>query len=323
MSRARTALLLLAIASGSWALPAMGWDHVARAGETLEQLADRYYGRSELSMVIRAANGFVHPDDGRLLEGERVEIPEVIYHRVRPREDWDKLAERFLGSTRRGKYLAELNGRTADEPLVEGKIVKIPYQLLYILAPDESVKSVAREFLGKQLGQDWLKAYNLRRKKKYGRGDALLVPLMDVEFTEQMKEVVAAERGEQYTGDDQRAQVDAVAQIATLREGFHSGRYVQMVATGQRLLHAGKLTVPQQIGVYKFLAFAYVALGERELARAAFIAALELQPGMEMSPITTSPKILEVFEEAQQKLLGGEQEGAGAVPPANGGATGK
>jgi len=297
-------ILALALLLGSLGLvcPAIAWDHVARAGETLEQLADRYYGRPELSMVIRAANGFVHPDDGRLIEGERVEIPEVIYHRVRGGEDWGSIAERYLGSAKRGKFLAELNGRKADDDLVSGRIVKVPYQLLYILAPDESFKSIARSFLGKKRGQNWLRAYNLRRKKKYGRGDALLIPLMDVELTEEIKAVIAAERGEQYSEDDQRAQVDAVAQIAKLRKAFATGRYVEMVATGQRLLHAGKLTVPQQIGVHKFLAFAYVALGQRDLARASFISALRMQPGMELSPITTSPKILDVFREARDKV---------------------
>jgi len=300
--------------------PALAWDHVARAGETLEQLADRYYGRPELSMVIRAANGFVHPDDGRVIEGERVEIPEVTYHRVRAGEDWESIAERYLGSPRRGKFLAELNGKKEDVPLAEGKIVKVPFQLLYILAPDESLRSIARSFLGGGRGQDWLKAYNLKRKKKYGRGDAVLVPLMDVEFTEEAKARVAAVRGAQYTEDDRRAQIDAVAQIAALRDRFESGRYVEMIATGQRLLYAGQLTVPQQLGVHKFLAFAYVALGERDLARASFVAALELQPGMELSPITTSPKILEVFREARDKFAASQGRAAQAEGRADSGA---
>lgn len=317
-ARALAAAVLLGCLSA--ACPAIGWDHVARAGETLEQLADRYYGRPELSMVIRAANGFVHPDDGRLIEGERVEVPEVTYHRVREAEDWESLAERYLGSPRRGKYLAELNDRKEDDPLVVGKIVKVPYQLLYILAPDESLKTIARTFLDKKWGQNWLKAYNLKRKKKYGRGDAVLVPLMDVEFTAKTKAALAAERGEQVTEDDQRAQVDAVAQIASMRDAFETGRYVEMVATGQRLLHTGKLTVPQQIGVHKFLAFAYVALGERKLALGSFIEALKLQPGMELSPITTSPKILDVFRLANEKVNAQNGAAGGAEQQADSGA---
>jgi hypothetical protein len=51
-------------------------------------LATRYYGRSEQAMVIRAANGFVHPDDGSIAPGELVEpeqaepARELAEHRV-------------------------------------------------------------------------------------------------------------------------------------------------------------------------------------------------------------------------------------------------
>jgi nucleoid-associated protein YgaU len=301
MRRPGALAVAVLIAALSSPLPAAAWIHVARAGETLEQLAGRYYGRPELSMMIRAANGFVHPDDGRLIEGERVEIPEVTYHRVSSGESWSSIAERYLGSARRGKFLAELNGEAADTILVAGKIVKIPYQLLYILAPDESLRSIARAYLGGKRNSDWLKAYNIKRKKKYGRGDALLVPVVGVEFTDEEQRRITAERDVRFTGEDQQAQARAVAQITALREAYATGRYVQMVAAGQRLLHAGKLTVPQQIGVHKFLGFAYVALGVRDLAVGAFIAAIELQPDMELSPITTSPKILAVFREAREK----------------------
>ena len=68
---------------------AKGWVHVARAGENLDELSSRYYGTRSLSIAIRAANGFMHPDDGRLLQGERVELPEIVYHEVKEDEEWD------------------------------------------------------------------------------------------------------------------------------------------------------------------------------------------------------------------------------------------
>jgi len=301
MSRAPTIAALALVAAIACPGEALAWVHIARAAETLDQLAARYYGRVELAMAIRAANGFVHPDDGRLIQGERIELPEVTYHRVREGETWEQIAEQYLGSSRRGPFLAELNGSDPAEALPEGRIVKVPYQLLHILAPDETLKSVVRLYLGRKHSQRWLKEYNLTQKKKFGRGDALLVPLIDVEFTDEQRRRIDEERGARYKVEDQRTQIDAVAQIAVLREGFATGRYVEMVAVGQRLLHAGTLTVPQQIGVHKYLAFAYVALGQRELAQAAFGEALRLQPGMELSPITTSPKILAAFQEARER----------------------
>lgn len=294
------AALILALSAS-----ARAYDHVARAGETLDQLATLYYGAVSYSMVIRAANGFLHPDNGRLLEGERVKIPEVTYHRVSAAETWDTLADRYLGSPRRGRFLAEMNGAAATSVLAEGQVVKVPYQLLYVLAPGESLKTVAAQYLGGSFSAGWLHGYNLFKKKKsLSRGDAMLVPLVNVELTQTAKDRIKAAAGPDPTAEDKAFQVQAARSIAKLREDYVSGRYVHAVAEAERLLGTGKLTVPQQIGVYKYLASAYVAFGDRDAAVAVFRAALAKQPDMELSSITTSPKILEAFREAQRQAEG-------------------
>ena len=288
-------LLATPVAAGAY-------DHVARAGETLDQLATFYYGAVSRAMIIRAANGFLHPDDGRLLEGERVKIPEVTYHRVSAGETWETIADRYLGSPRRGRFLAEMNGAEDASALAEGQIVKVPYQLLYVLAPDETLKTVAKQYLGGTFSTSWLQGYNLFKKRKaLGRGDALLVPLVNVELTEEAKARIKVAEGPDPTAEDEKFQVEAARAIAKLREDYVAGRYVRAVAEAERLLGTGKLTVPQQVGVYKYLASAYVAFGDTEAALAMFLEALARQPDMELSPITTSPKILQVFREAQQK----------------------
>jgi tetratricopeptide (TPR) repeat protein len=299
--RARLATVTLAVLALGAPAPAAAWIHVSRSGETLGQLASFYYGDESRSMVIRAANGFVHPDDGRLTPGERIEIPQMTYHRVEEGETWAEIAERYLGSARRGRFLAELNDATLEDSLAKGEIVTVPYQLLYILAPEESPGSVARMFLDERRGGRWLEKYNLGRKKKYGRGDALLVPIIDLELSDEARQRIDEARGRKPRASDREAQRRAVERIAEMREAFGAGRYVEIVAIAQNLLGGGALTVPQRIGVFKYLAFAYVALGQREPAVEAFASALELQPTMELSPITTSPKIIEVFRRAREK----------------------
>jgi hypothetical protein len=299
---ARFALAALLLATPA---AATAYDHVARAGETLDQLATLYYGAVSYSMVIRAANGFLHPDDGRLLEGERVKIPEVTYHRVSAGETWEAIADRYLGSPRRGRFLAEMNGAAPASALAEGQVVKVPYQLLYVLAPEETLKTVAKQYLGGAFSASWLRDYNLfKRKKTLSRGDALLVPLVSVEFTATAKARITAAAGPDPTAEDKAFQVEAARAIAAIREDYAAGRYVRTVAEAARLLGAGKLTVPQQVGVYKYLASAYVAFGDRDAAVAVFREALGKQPDMELSPITTSPKILEAFREAQREVDG-------------------
>lgn len=276
--------------------------HIGRTGETLYQLAARYYGTDERSMVIRAANGFVHPDDGRILEGERVEIPESTLHEVSAGETWEMLSERYLGSTRRGRFLAELNERPADIPPAEGTLVDVPYQLLYILAPGESLHTVTRMLLGRERDANWLRAYNLSRKRKFGRGDALLVPLSRLSILPEEQQRIAEQSPRKGRPPvDLEAQQQAAARVTALRDFYDEGRYVEVVAEGHALLGGGLLTVPQQVGALTQVAFACVALGERERALDSFARALELQPAMDLSPISTSPKILEVFRAARER----------------------
>ena len=302
----RRSALAIAAAVLAAALPAGAHIHVARAGETLDQLAVLYYGTVKHSMTIRAANGFLHPDDGRLIEGEHVEIPEVTYYRVQAGDTWESIANEHLGSVRRGRFLAEMNTELPGSALVEGQIVKVPYQLLYVLAPDETLKSVAAQYLGTSFSAEWLRDYNLFKKKKsLGRGDALLVPLVNVEMTPTGKARVQAAQPRDFTAEDRAAQADAAKRIAALRDDYTAGRYVRVVAEASQLLGGGKLTVPQQVGVAKFLASAYVAFGDREAAIGAFAGALAKQPDMELSPITTSPKILDAFREAQRRAASG------------------
>jgi hypothetical protein len=297
LAAAAAALLLLAAA------PAGALVHVTRAGETLEKLALRYYGQPDKANVIRAANGFVHPDDGSLTQGERVEVPEVIYHRVREGDTWQTLADRYLGSPLRGPFLSEMKGAgEAGLIQVPGAVVRIPYQLLHVMAGDETLSSVARMYFGTSRKPSWLKAYNLTRKKAWKRGEALLVPLMDVELTDEAHAALDEERGEKASSDDQKAQLAAVAGIGMLKEHFAKGRYVEMVGLAEKLLVPGKITEAQKLGVFQYQAFAFVALGERALAIEAFGKALGLQPDMDLSPITTSPKILKVFREAKDGL---------------------
>jgi hypothetical protein len=285
-----------------WGRPAFAWTHMARAGETLEQLSVRYYGTPAKTIVIRAANGFVHPDNGRLTEGEPVEIPEVLYIRVTESDSWQTLANAFLSSSTRAPFLAELNGFSESKMPPVGTIIQIPFNLRHIFAADESLKTIVRMYYGDKVSIDWLIQYNSPTRKKYGQGEVIIVPLMDLAFTEEEQVRIDAFRANRYTRLDLKRQEEARETIASLKVDFDNGRYVQIVANASKLIGFGRLTVPQEIGVQNFLAYAYVALDEPKSAEDAFLRALELQPDMELSSLTSSPKILEVFKRAKQQM---------------------
>lgn len=296
--------LLLLVAFFLWATPAAAYTHITRSGETLMMLATRYYGRPDLSMVIRAANGFVHPDDGSIAQGELIDIPEVLYHRTKAGETLEILADRYLASPKRGPYLGEMNGMNPDQSLAEGTIIKIPYHLRHIFASGETIQRVAKLYYGNDRGQAFLKAYNFAgRKTRFTRGDVVIVPLLNLEFTKEEHDRITLERRQQFSAADADQQKLAVVSIFKLKDASDAGQYVQVVSLAAALLaRAESLTVPQQIGAHKYLAIAYVALGEQEAAVNHLRAALQLQPEMELSPLTTSPKVLNLVKEAKLQL---------------------
>ena len=317
MNRSILIRIGLTVLFGLFSTAAHGWTHMARAGETLDQLSVRYYGDVNKSIVIRAANGFVHPDDGRLAEGEPIIIPEITYVRVEEGDSWESLANRHLCSPRRAVFLAEMNDMSPDKMPPVGSVLRIPYHLRHIFAQNESLKTVTKLYFNNKRSVEWLKNYNSPQKKKYGRGEVIIVPLLNLDFTEEEQRAIDAYRKSRYTQDDQLGQKKARDIIANLKYDYESGKYVQMVAAASQLLGYGRLTVPQEIGVYNFLAYAYVALDEKGMAVSAFKEALARQPEMELSSITTSPKILDAFNDAKKTMQIAPSEDSKKKKPSN------
>jgi len=57
----------------------------------------------------------------------------------------------------------------------------------------------------------------------------------------------------------------------------------------------------EKIEVYEYLALCYTAVGDRETALDYFKKLLHIEPKYELNPITTSPEILELFENAKKE----------------------
>lgn len=62
------------------------------------------------------------------------------------------------------------------------------------------------------------------------------------------------------------------------------------------------LNVNEQAEVYKYLAFSYVAFGDTYKAKEQFKKLLALNPGLDLDPVTVSPKITRVFEETKSEM---------------------
>lgn len=85
---------------------------------------------------------------------------------------------------------------------------------------------------------------------------------------------------------------------------YYNGEYeyaIRELENAMRYLE--QLKQSDQVEAYKYLAFSYVAFGDRNKAKEQFKKALHLNPDLELDPATVSPKIIKVFEEAKAEMV--------------------
>ena len=267
--------------------------YTAQRGDTLAEIAQRFYGKVEMEKVLVAANGF--DGDVPMLAGMRIEVPAVSYRHVKPGDSWNGLAETLLGDSRRGEALALSNDSMPWVPPVGGREIVVPYPLRYVVKKGESTLSVAYHFLGKRDLAYVIDRFNHLKGEPVEPGDVLIVPVTDLVLTDEGREaartslaVVAGESG----GDDRDAQEQASRELPLLEKDVREGRYLEAIARGNQLVGAGTLTEPDLAAIHRQLVEALVALDAYDLASEACHEWRRNDPEAVLDPMELSPKIM-------------------------------
>lgn len=104
--------------------------------------------------------------------------------------------------------------------------------------------------------------------------------------------------GQQVTGDSLLKMLDSAKLY------YNYGEYEKAIKQLESALqYLKQLNKNEQVEAYKYLAFSYVAFGDKEKAKEQFKKALMLDPKLELDPATVSPKIIKVFEEAKADIV--------------------
>ncbi len=273
--------------------------HVVQPGQTLAQIATQLYGDASKAAILAEANGLTTVQ-ALLPPGSVLIVPAPQWVRVEARDSWESLAARYLGDDRRGPQLAAWNGvGRARRPPEPGAVIRIPFVLRHVVGREESWETIAARLVGDRHQERLLTAFNRPASRRPAEGEVVLVPLIDLQLSATGREAEARERARQPDARATENQQQAASQLRTIESLFRDGRYAELIAQTSRLLGLADLTGNQIVTLQKMLAFGYVALGEDALALGAFGEALRRQPDLDLNPITTSPKILRVFRQAQ------------------------
>jgi LysM repeat protein len=274
---------------------AHAFPYVMKKGETLADVASRFYGRVELERVLVPANALDAQSGDAVVPGMRIEVPAVSYHTIVHGDSWEAIAERYLGSKRRGEALAVANGTWPWIPPDLGREVLIPFNLRYVVKRGDSTPSIAYQFLAKRDDAYVLDRYNDLKGEPVEPGDVILVPISNLTLTDEGKR--AAKEGLAYVasegeGDDRDAQDAATAGLPELERDVAEGKYVAAIAHGSGMLGSGKLTDPEIGRIERQLVEAFVAVDAEELAEDACRAWRKAAPEAALDPIEMSPKII-------------------------------
>jgi len=299
----RTPIVLFCLCFTSTLAGAAGaFPHVARRGDTLASLAQRFYGRVEMEKVLVASNGLDAPSPLPITAGMRLEIPATSHHRVAPGEGWGVLAERYLGDAKRAEALAVANGSMPWLPPTTGSELRVPYVLRYVVRRGDTLAGLAYRFLGRRDDSYVLDRFNELAGRAVEPGEVLLIPLSDLALTDEGREAAelahAMIAGESL-GRDREAQDRANEELPLLERDIARGAWLEAVARGNQLTGGGLLSAPQEARVERLLLEAYVALDERGLAEGACARMRRADPDMPLDPVDTSPKILQACSTAR------------------------
>jgi hypothetical protein len=273
--------------------------HVVRAGETLASIAQAYYGDPRRDAVLVRENG-LSDEASAPIEGMRLVIPTVRYHRVLRGESWRSIAERYYADPNRAVALYKANNVRGTTPPEEGAQLLVPYPLRHLAHGSDSMATLSTQYYGHDEHR-LLRAFNGGRAK-VARGQVILVPLFDLTLSRAgLERVASREASSEAAGNDEsrRMQASVSRDIPTLRENVQAGLFLEAVALGNQLLGRGQLTGNQEVSIQRELATAYVALGRPDLAVGAFVRALDKQPDLELDSVRTSPRVLAALESAK------------------------
>lgn len=304
MNKRIKALVSVALAGavlGSSALPAQAFPHVVRQGETLAKIAERVYGLVEYEKVLVAANGLDAGGGVSIAKGMRLEVPALSHYRVQPGDTWATLAESLLGDVERQDVLSAANDSSPWMTPAEGAEIVVPYNLRVMVGPGDSVVSIAARFMGSKEKGWVLDRYNRLKGTPPKRGDVLLVPITSLKLSDEGKaEALAAgalERS-QAGGGTRDAQRKVDAELPSLLGEVRSGRYIDAVTRGARMLTYGELAKTQVALIQRQMLEAFVALDAHGHASAACRAWRENDPSAQLDPDQLSPKIIAACEPA-------------------------
>ncbi len=278
------------------------WKYRLKKGDNLSRVAAKYLKDKKRAEFLAWLNRISKPKD--LKAGALLTIPFLLKHRVQQGQSMVDVSRRYYFRTKPTSLLRKFNDKRTNA-LKPGEIILVP-----IFDNEASYDKV----------KERLKNYEERRSKaaKQARERAMDKPVTDSKtVTPKDPEPKHDKKDPSDSKTSEAASSDSILRPETgdidkkttpqedtslIQEAFElyrDGEYDLAQASLLRVLEKGRLSRADEAEAREILAFCLVAKDRTNDAEHEFVRLLMVSPDRTLDPITTSPKIMEVFKRAK------------------------
>jgi LysM repeat protein len=275
--------------------------HRVKQGDSLELIAAEFYSDRTKAVFIMVENKMTHARP--LRPGERLRIPVSREVTTAPGDTFESLAGAYLGSRRRGAFLADFNGISVDDSLPAGTVLTIPFTIVHTAATTESISDIAKAYFGDGKNTELVRRYNFLEKASIDKGETLIVPVYHVRLS--AAKLPALDVESKARRDHRRlATARAARALPAARQAWMVGDFAGVKAQLAQLdPDLDYLDTSDAVDIGVLLGAAHMAYDDEELALATFKRVIDRQAHCTLSRYLYSPKILAIWQKA-----GGETE---------------
>jgi LysM repeat protein len=270
-----------------------------RRGDSGADIARRYLGDRERYKVLMQENGIKDPSE--LAVGAELLMPFHLRHVVEPGDSWSRLAQRYYRNARRASILEDYN--PAVKALSPGDRVTVPvFDRAALDVASRRPSSAKLGAAGLASASSAAAAAADKAAASASGAIAAAAAAAVAAVTGGGKAEAAPDASPSHTAGSTRAE------IAKAVEDYRRGEFDTACPKLDSLLALGGLAQSDRATVVSYLGYCAVAYGNHTAAADYFKKWLEIDARAQLDPITTSPKILAVFQEVVESVRG-EGEG--------------
>ena len=292
-------------ATGAQLVIPAAYTYRVRSGDSPTNIAKRFLGNIDRYTALMSENGLRRT--ASLSVGAELVLPFHLRHTIASGEDYAQIARLYYRNSKKADFIKDYNGgKTIPKP---GSQVTVPIFDRAALNPQQKKPAPHNP------GIAAAKVPETTAKAETTVATADISPKEQPTEPMPTKQVAPKEEVPSLTPPEALAvgkmSVNERRQLLTQAlEVYQYGNLSAACATLDTLLGQPGFGANERLLLLEYLGYCAVAAGDRNASRDYFTKWLEIDPKVQLNPITTSPKILDVFFEVQ------EQRTKGTLPKA-------